>query len=175
MAQSEDRRGTIAGEGAGAFLLSRPGTSVDTKRIARLLAIDAKPTDYNHPEKVNTAKEVAFIIQAITKTGYSVADIDFFLFGANGNSVLDSSYNALERALSDIRGRDIRYGVYKQFCGEYCTASAVGLGVALSVLRGPVPDGVELSKPNIADGKISNVLLYNLSDVAYHSVCLVSL
>lgn len=167
--------GTIAGEGAAAFLLCRAGASSKTQRVARIVTMQVAPLPDAHLKNVDVAQEVDFINQTIAKADYRLADVEFFLFGANGNAVLDACYIAIERALSAARGRNIRYGVYKQFCGEYCTASAIGLAVALSILREDVPPGVERSKSEGVTKPVSNVLLYNVSDARYHSISLVSL
>lgn len=175
MAEDRTKRGTIAGEGAAAFLLSRPGAFAEANKVARLLIMDIRPLSNTYLKNLDTAQEVAFINKAIAKADYTVSDVDFFLFGANGNAALDASYIEIERALSAVKGRNIRYGVYKQLCGEYCTASALGLAIALSILREGIPHGIEKSKPEGVTEEISNVLLYNLSDTGYHSICLVSL
>ncbi|MCJ7669927.1 MAG: hypothetical protein MUO61_05370 [Dehalococcoidia bacterium] len=168
--------GTIAGEGAAAFLLGRSGHNSKSHSIAKLLMVHAMPMQ-NYPRtSLNISAELGYISRILLQNGISLKDIDFFLFGANGNAASDAQYIAVKDAITDMLGNNIRYGAYKHLCGEYCTASAVGLAVVLSILRqSTILPKIEISIPSVSTRSISSVLLYNLSRQGYRSLCVVSL
>jgi len=176
MAEDVDKQsGTIAGEGAAAFLLSRRQAVPETKRVARIVAMSVGPLHAHSIKNIDAKREAGFISRTITQTGRTIADIEFFLFGANGSPILDAAYLAVAEELSSAKGCDIPCGVFKQFCGEYCTASAMGLAFALSVLHKGVSIVTGKTAENVPSDKVGNVLLYNLYDAGYHSMLLVTL
>jgi hypothetical protein len=137
-------KGTINGEGAAFFLLSRtPGPGVKLSGPDNLY----KPS--------GTAEILSFIGSFLDRQGLQSADLDLVLTGRNGNLAEERGYDAIETAA--FPGTPIE--PFKQLCGEYPTASAFGLWLA-SAIAGA--------------GQARRILLYNHYQNIHHALYLVS-
>lgn len=156
-------RGSLPGEGAAALLLT---ASQEPAHGVRVAAVACRPVTRN--------AEVAFIDRTLAEIDLSLADVDFFLFGANGDAETDRHYGTVERAVSAAAGRDVAFGTYKQLCGEFCSASALGTAIAAAALRdGRLPDEIVLRAPE-PGRPLARTLVYHLSPFGYHSACVLT-
>jgi 3-oxoacyl-(acyl-carrier-protein) synthase len=137
--------GTIQGEGCAFFSVSEALHEHSQAELVNLRMID-NPT----PQKLQDFVEVF-----IRDNGYTPGEIDFVLSGRNGDKRKDPT---LEEVTKKIL-RATPSGVYKHLCGEYATASAFGLWLAVRILKERhVPEVVALSHIN---RPINTLLLVN--------------
>ncbi len=169
------RQGTLPGEGAAAFLIGRPGSDPEGKPLPRIAGIRVRPLKEESVRNVNPADEVEFIRGLLADAGVRLGHIDLYLFGANGRAASDAAYADVGRALSEAAGGGIRCGVFKQRCGEFCAAPAIGLALAVYTVRtGHVAPEIQCRGPDGAGRPVSSVALYHLHETGYHSICLVT-
>jgi len=167
--------GSLPGEGAAALLLARPGTverSQPGARVVRIAGVLARPVPV---PSLDAQAELSFMDRALGSAEIALGDVHFVLLGANGHARLDERYRQVVLALASRLGREVPWGVYKHLCGEFCTASALGIALAVQTVRtGLVP--AELVRPDAPrpSWPVANVLVYHLSESGHHSVCLVT-
>ena len=77
--------------------------------------------------------------------------------GAKGLPALDEMYEAVATELSALAGRAIEHQTYKQFCGEFHSASAFGFSVAVDLVR----------------NRSRGVLMYTLAARGAKALCLI--
>jgi 3-oxoacyl-(acyl-carrier-protein) synthase len=160
--------GTLAGEGAAAFLLTRPGAP---PRLARIAAVTARPAAFRHPREVDAGRELAFIERVLVGAGGRLEQIPYILLGANGDPDLDGAYRRVMEAVSARASAPPVFGVYKQRCGELCTASALGLALAVrAVHEGRLPLEVQRLEPVGDERPVSSILLFHMAPAGFHSV-----
>ncbi|MGJ7030689.1 beta-ketoacyl synthase N-terminal-like domain-containing protein [Niabella hirudinis] len=145
--------GTMAGEGAAFFLLAREKSG---KCIARL---DAMQTWYR------PAMPAGELVAGFLKNyGVSIDSVDLLITGQNGDIRFDGHYLELQQSL--FAGTPTIS--YKQFCGEYPTASAFALWLSSMILNaGKVPGHIRGDAPK-------RVLVYNNYKLHYPTVYLLS-
>ena len=135
---------TIPGEGAMIASLARMENSATP--LARVTAVRLgrwrKPFDAEH--------EADWIAAAV-----DLKNVEIILSGAKGWLALDENYSAVAAALSKRAGRTLEDQTYKQFCGEFHSASAFGFSVAVEIAR----------------DKKCGVLLYTLSPRGAKAIC----
>ncbi|PID70022.1 MAG: 3-oxoacyl-ACP synthase [Flavobacteriales bacterium] len=149
--------GTIFGEGANFFVLSR-NKSADS--YATLIDTDI----YNRLER--SGLEMA-VQQFMRKNGLTPDDIDIVILGNNGDVEFDQNYQPLTNELF----KNTQQVVYKHLCGEYNTASAYGFYLAVNILkRQEIPKVCRFN--TIDSNKYQNVLLYNQYRGKNHSLVL---
>ena len=166
--------GTVPGEGAAAFVLGRCDDSA-SPGVIRIASMRARPLDCENLIEIDIRNEIDFIEQVVQESGIRMREVEFVLLGANGDSPLDHVYTDVKRKLSPLMRPGVAFGVYRQLCGEYCTASGVGLALAADTIRkGRLSPGIECVDEGGAPSSPNNVLLYNVSRTGYHSVCLVT-
>jgi hypothetical protein len=148
-----DTPGSIAGEGAAAFL-------VNTKKenaVARLEGIRILHTKDEQLVKEQLQEFIA---------GHT---IDLFLSGENGDNRALHFYTSCEALLDN----DTAIARFKHMCGEYPTASAVGLWYACQVLQTQdIPQ--HMFKKRTAKTAYQNILMYNNFKGGQHSFILIS-
>jgi hypothetical protein len=83
--------------------------------------------------------------------------VGIILSGAGGWPALEENYSAVATALSKYAGRTLEHQTYKQFCGEFYSASALGFSTAVELAR----------------EKKCGALLYTLSPRGGKAVCCV--
>jgi len=130
------------GEGSSFFILSNTpnNKSVEISNFITLY----KPSQTKLDESINK------ILENNPRT--------LFFLGKNGHSLFDKSYHWLESAFSNHQ-----FYSYKKLCGEYPTASAFGLWLAASLLKG------DIAKEAISNEIPSNIIIYNCFEKDYHS------
>lgn len=157
--------GTLPGEGAAAFVLAPVGEARGA--LARLDAVVARGSA-NH-SVLEIEPQVAFLTEVAARAGLAPADCHLLL-GANGDARLDAAYLEIARRLSPAGG----VGVYRHLTGDYATASALGLALAVkAVAVGELPAEVRLVHGAAPSGS-TPVLLYHLSKGGNHSAMVVS-
>lgn len=167
--------GTLPGEGAAAFVLVRGEEDLKDERFARIAAVHVRPLRSEDIIRIDAEKEKSFIETTLDRCGLSLAAIDLALSGANGDPALDATYRRVFDAISASAGRPLCHGVYKHGCGEFATASALGLILAIhAVQEGDLPDAIRVLDTRPMPRRITNVLLYHLSPSGYHSACVVT-
>ena len=153
-------RGTLAGEGAAFFLLTNRPSEEDRARLDGLTTF-YKPANSNEIEKN--------ILSFLDSHSIGMDDLDLVITGRNGDKKGDQIYNRL----TDSIFKPVLSANFKHLCGEYPTATAFGLWMAVSILStGIVPQyssfGSVQSKP------IRRILIYNHYQNIHHSLFLVS-
>lgn len=137
---------TVPGEGAMVASLARVENTVTP--MARITAVRLgrwrKPFDAEH--------EADWICATV-----DLKNVDVILSGARGWPALDENYLAVAAALSKRAGRTLEHQTYKQFCGEFHSASGYGFSVAVEMAR----------------EKKCGVLLYTLSPRRAKAICCV--
>jgi 3-oxoacyl-[acyl-carrier-protein] synthase II len=150
-------KGTMAGEGAAFFLLSREASDNDWAKI------DGASCFY---KPRNTAEIQQQVSNFLSAQSISIDDIDLLLTGKNSDLKNDSVYEHLQQ----YDFADVTAISYKALCGEYPTSSAFALWLAANCLKnGNLPlalTGTEIS--------VKKVLIYNHYQNIHHSLILLS-
>ncbi|MBZ4189820.1 beta-ketoacyl synthase chain length factor [Niabella sp. 3A5MI-3] len=145
-------KGTMAGEGAAFFVLTK---NHQPDALARL---DALQTFYK------PAADIAVLIGDFLKTNQvSLGPADLVITGDNGDAATDRHYAALKQSV--FAGTNCI--TYKQFCGEYPTASGFALWLAAHALSKGIVPGLEGLAPQ-------RILIYNNYKQHYPSLYLLS-
>ncbi len=140
--------GTIAGEGASFFVLSKNSSDND---YAKLIAVKTIYTPAS-PSEINENISSILELNNLNKT-----DIDLVLYGLNG----DVNYDVFIESVKDNYLKNIPAGAFKHLCGEYQTSGAFAMWLAAMILKTQsVPKGILLEK-NETINKIKNILIYN--------------
>lgn len=151
-------KGSIAGEGAGFFLLSNKDTANNCAVLEGLHTF-YKPTGQNEIEQE--------IHAFLSSQSLTIKDIDIVCTGKNGDSSSDSIYEQLGKTI--FEKSVVTH--YKYLCGEYPTSTAFALWlVTLAIKNGqwPVEQTISLTQP------IKRILIYNHYQKIHHSLLLVS-
>ncbi|PVD49780.1 beta-ketoacyl synthase [Terrimonas sp.] len=148
-------KGTIAGEGAGFFLLSKKTTGNSYAKL------DDMATLY----KPSSPGEVAgFVNDFLHRNNIRAGDIGLLVSGENGDAANDKWYADMKKTLFN----DTATQAFKHFCGEYPTAPAFALWLAANIMKtGKIPAHKKIKAP----GKI---LIYNHYLTIHHSLYLLS-
>ncbi|HMF73053.1 MAG TPA: beta-ketoacyl synthase chain length factor [Flavitalea sp.] len=155
----EPGRGTIAGEGAAFFLLTKEGSAND---CATLDAIHC----FYRPDGVE--KIISEIDSFLRAQSLTSADIDLVINGQNGDLANDSIYKQLNTKVF----AQTPVTQYKHLCGEYPTSSAFALWYATTLIKnGYTGFGAGIDTLSSKPGKI---LIYNHYKNIHHSLFLVS-
>jgi 3-oxoacyl-(acyl-carrier-protein) synthase len=163
------RRGTTPGEGAAAFVLAAPGST--TSPVARLVHVKSRGPLQRTPALAGRG-ELGFVEQALRESGTSPGELGLVLVGANGDAALDAVYAEVAQGLR-AGSSSPAIGVYRHLTGDFATASALGLELAVrAVATRTVPAEVRMVLG--APGNVERVLLYHVSSAGYHSAILVS-
>lgn len=157
---SDNHRGSIAGEGAGFFLLSNQKTE---RSFANLLDIQTLYKPYGKEE----------ILEKITKLlashGMQLKDIDLFILGMNGDPAGDKPYHDLIHSLSP----EANITAFKHLSGEFHTSTIFALWLASMIFRHSyVPEVVR--KSGSFGRTVKNILIYNHYRNLEHTFTLVS-
>ena len=151
-------RGSIAGEGAAFFLLSKQSSDQDYAILEDMHTF-YKPTDN---------KQIEYTIRTfLEERSLSMNDIDIVLCGRNGDANGDKIYDYLNGTIFD--GTSVSN--YKHLCGEYPTSTGFALWLACGVVKsGSVPAVIGKSVRK----EIKRILIYNHYESIHHSLMLVS-
>jgi 3-oxoacyl-[acyl-carrier-protein] synthase II len=153
-------KGTIAGEGASFFLLANEPSSTDYAKL------DGLKTFYK-PEGTNEIENN--IVSFLSVHGLCLNDIDLIITGKSGDAASDKIFDALQQSIFSASATIN----YKNLCGEYPTASAFALWMAVNICKsGTVP--ATLQNGATKEKKIKRILIYNHYQQIHHSLFLVS-
>lgn len=152
------------GEGATVFALARP--EMAERPLAYVAAARVGMSARRARGDVDATKEAGLIRRILEQAGWPLDGTALLLTGANGRPDTDAQYRAVADALSHDAGVHIPLGAYKQWCGEFYSASAVGFMIALGIVRGEL--GIEHLHGPDASGAAARqpvrvVILYTLS------------
>jgi 3-oxoacyl-(acyl-carrier-protein) synthase len=162
-------QGTLPGEGAAAFVLTAPGAVAAP--LARLVSVQARGPMQRSP-LLTASDELAFVEQALRDASTRLDQVGLVLMGANGDPALDDIYAEVAHSLC-ARTPGLGVGVYRHLTGDFATASALGLELAVRAVAGrAVPSEVNIVEGS--PGLIERVLLYHVTSVGYHSAMIVS-
>jgi len=140
--------GTIGGEGAAFFLLSKNKSQHDYAQLLSLKTIYS-PTDSKEIEST--------ISELLNENNLSKNDIHLVLYGLNGDSRRDHWYHEIK----DAYFQNTAAGWFKHLCGEYQTSGGFAMWTVANILKsGKVPDSLLLKKSKVPD-TIKNILIYN--------------
>jgi hypothetical protein len=155
---SSNSVGTISGEGSAMFLVN--GIKENAK-----LQFDAVRTFNSKNENV-IANELKRFIDENVGQGEK---IDLFLSGENGDSRLNRYFTKCESVIGD----KVSVARYKHMTGEFETASALSLWLAMHAIREQnLPE--HMLKGKLVDREINKILIYNTGKGSQHSFMLVS-
>ncbi|MBK5272530.1 MAG: beta-ketoacyl synthase chain length factor [Bacteroidia bacterium] len=150
--------GSIAGEAAAMFLVN--GTEAGS--VAKVLAVD---TLHHQDESIIKEKLQDFIEKHLP----AGEKIDLLLTGENGDNRLLKYYSSCEEVIKD----DVTIARFKHMCGEYPTATAVGLWLCCDILQNQhIPH--HMIKNAVVKTTYKNILIYNSYKGVQHSFILVS-
>jgi 3-oxoacyl-[acyl-carrier-protein] synthase II len=153
--------GTIAGEGAAFFLLSKEESPQNYGRIRGL------STRFN-PEGQTIALD--HIEEFLSARKLNASDIDLVILGLNGDLASDAIY---EPVTGYFAGKSTMTW-YKHLSGEHYLASSFALWLGARIVKSQkIPDIVRLNK-TLKPGRIGNILIYNHYKNIYHTLMLVS-
>ncbi len=139
--------GTIAGEGASFFMLSKDRSE---QSYSLLKGVEMLYCPTNEEEIINTA------ILLLKKNNLSINDVDLVLSGMNGDSRYDGIYENFHKNFSS----DTAIASFKNLCGDYHTSTAFALWIASNVAKSQIiPRIIEFRKVNTK--QIKNILIYN--------------
>ncbi len=152
-------KGTMAGEGAGFFLLTAERSLQD------VAVLDNLSMQFDPEGKLNVAD---WINEVLSEHQTSLDDFDLLVLGNNGDLKSDRKYDSLQKAMGD----NSRITYFKHLCGEYPTASTFGLWLAATALKNrKLPFSTGAAHKLNTSGK---VLLYNSGMSGNHSLMLLS-
>lgn len=152
------RHATLAGEGSAFFLLS---DKKGTKDYGQLKAVDM----FYRPLQNEILPRIENFLYL---NGKSLADIDLFIPGVNGNPYQDKIYDPVFSSFGKIPQAH-----YKHLSGEYHTASAFGLWLAAKIMKAQhIPQAVSLN--NKKGSSFRNILIYNHYMNINHTLILIS-
>ncbi len=146
----------VLGEGATFFTLS---SRKDEKSMAELMAFETVYRFDPPEEKVEWLKSI------VEKYRIGISDISGVLLGYNGSPENDKGFN-------EIRDRFFKNAPvfrFKNLSGEYFTAGAFGLHLALNMIRNQKVYP-EIMIGNSPPSSINNLLIYNHFMNKYHTV-----
>jgi hypothetical protein len=153
---TEDSIGTLPGEGAAMFVVNNNVEGA----IAKLSAL----------RMLNTENETLVANQFnhfLAENNLSLADIDLYLSGENGDSRLNKYYNAVEALLDSTT----TIAHYKHATGEFQTSTAIATWLICQMLKAQhIP--AHFIKTKGTNTALKNVVLYNNYKGAEHSFIL---
>ncbi|MEJ0104109.1 MAG: beta-ketoacyl synthase chain length factor [Bacteroidota bacterium] len=150
--------GSIAGEAAAMFWVN----GMEAGAVAKLQAVD---TLHQADESIVKEKLQDFIEKYLP----AGEKIDLLLTGENGDNRLLKYYSSCESVIKE----DVTIARFKHMCGEYPTATAMGLWLCCDILQHQhIPD--HMIKNAVVKSRYKNILMYNNYKGVQHSFILVS-
>lgn len=155
---SQPSKGTIAGEGASFFLLSKE------KAENSYANLNALHTFY---KPVNIAEIEEEIVAFLKDQSLSVKDLDLVLLGKNGDPGNDAIFDDLNQSVF----KESQTCTFKHLCGDYPTSSGFALWLAASIIKaGSLPSALGADNGK----RIHRILVYNQFQGIHHSLLLAS-
>jgi len=112
--------------GEGAVVVSLAPAEKVSNPLGRVTTV--KFGRYRRP--FDAGREADWIASAV-----DLNKVGVILSGAKGFRQLNPFYEAVVAALTESAGKEIEHQTYRQFCGEFHSASAFGFSVALKLAR----------------------------------------
>ncbi len=153
----------LPGEGAAALRLRAPSDAPRRARVELLLEGTLGGRFKDCPAGAR---------QALAGAGVQLGKGDLLLLGASGDAALDERYLRVARELERASEGPLGRAVYKQACGEFCSAASLGLAWAIQAVEAGQP-GPELRCLRPVEGRLRRVVLYHLSRTRFVSLMLV--
>jgi hypothetical protein len=154
------KQGTFAGEGSSFFLLANEPSATDYAKL------DALKTFY----KPGSQKEIEDQISSfLHEHAVQLTDVDLVITGRNGDNRFDKVFDGLDKTIFS-NSNTVNY---KNLCGEYSTAAAFALWLAVNIIKnGIVPAVLEGKRPE--EKPVKKILIHNHYLNIHHSLLLVS-
>jgi 3-oxoacyl-[acyl-carrier-protein] synthase II len=153
--------GTIAGEGASFFLLSK---EENPDNYCRIRGLSTRFNPDNQPVAVD------HIAEFLAAHKLDKAEIDLVIPGLNGDPDSDDVYGPV----TGYFGESSPFAYYKHLCGEHYLASSFALWLGARILKSQaVPAIVRLNETK-KPGKINNILIHNHYKNIHHSLMLLT-
>ena len=162
----------LPGEGAAAFLLGLSGEAWSQRQRPCIKTVKVCPLETRGMSSINPLEEAAFIQRAISSSGVTLDKVDHVLLGANSEAQLEEVYHDTLAALSSAAGRTIPHSLYKHRTGDFCTAPALGLALAATLLDNETIQADVMVPGNYTPPALGNILIYHVAIPDFHSVCL---
>ncbi len=150
--------GSVAGETAVMFLVN----GKENGSVAKVIAVDTLHHEDEYAEKEKLQDFIKRYLPAGEK-------IDLLLTGENGDNRLSKYYSSCESAVND----DVTVARFKYLCGEYPTATAMGLWLSCQVLQNQSLPAHMIKRKGSAAG-YKNILIYNNYRGVQHGFILLS-
>jgi 3-oxoacyl-[acyl-carrier-protein] synthase II len=157
---NDKQRGTIAGEGASFFVLSK---EANPRNYALIRALS---TRFN-PEKEDIIGN--YIADFLKSNNLGLSEIDLVILGLNGDPESDSIYDRAGNFLGQVP-----VAWYKHLGGEHYLASSFALWLAAKILKSQRVPEVVLAESSKKPNQIRNILIHNHYHNIHHSLMLVS-
>ncbi len=161
------------GEGAAAFILGRRSEVPATDHPPCVYTVKVQPLELRDGRIVDPQAELKFVQDALAAKGLSLGDLDLMILGASCPGQLETLYQPILQLMFQAAGKEIALISYKTWWGEFSTAPALGLGLAVELLTGKSPPGVMAEKT--PPPALNNILMYHLSPLGFHSLCLLGI
>lgn len=176
--QEIDRTGNhhrpCPGEGAAAFVLGLRSAAPAKGLLPCLHTIKVQPLELGAGQVIDPVAELKFVKDALADKGVSLGDLDLIILGANCPGQLETLYQPILQLIFQTARKEIDLISYKTLWGEFSTAPTLGLSLAVDILRtGKIPPWVipEKKYPPV----LKNVLMYQISPLGFHSLCLLGI
>lgn len=152
--------GSIAGEGAAFFVLSKDKSETSYAKLRGIKTIYKPESNQEIETKVN---------ELLAANGLTANDIDVVVYGNNGDARFDKTYTHLQNNL--LKNSTSTY--FKHLSGEYQTAGSFAMWVAAKIIKTQsIPSAILIGENKAKN--IKNVLIYNTFLDTDHSVYLLS-
>ncbi len=153
--------GTIAGEGASFFLLSKEENPAN---YGHILGLSTRFNPDLEPIAVN------YIEEFLSSYRLSTGDIDTVILGLNGDPVSDAVYEPVKSHFDGTANQTW----YKHLSGEHYLASSFALWLGAGMLKHQKVPGIVRLNENSKEAGIKNILIHNHYQNLYHSLILVT-
>lgn len=155
---SIETKGSISGEGASFFMISKESGSNSYAKV-KAVSHFYKPDGFDAIE--------TRIVDFLEANGHNLDSVDLVVNGLNGDVEGDKIYHHLMNGA--LAGS--MHACYKHLSGEYDVANSFGLWLACKILKTQtVPNTVKVK--NFEEGQIKTVLVYNHFNFSYHGLFL---
>ena len=158
---SQPAKGYMLGEGAAFMMLSKEKTDNTYAEIKQVKTL------FN-PENAEVIGQHA--LSFLSQNGLEASDVDLMITGMNGDASEDQVYQDIIK--EHFSATPI--ATYKQFSGEYYTASTFATWMAALILKEQTLPAGSMYSENKPEGTIKNILIHSHIGKKYHSFFLLS-
>lgn len=153
-------KGTIAGEGAAFFLLTNQHSAAD------YAILNGVKTFYK-PQGIKEIED--HILSFLSVLLISFNEIDLIITGKNGDAKSDEIFDQLQHSIFS-KNHSVNY---KNLCGDYPTATAFALWLAVNIIKFKKMPAV-LEYTGLKEKTIKRILIYDHNQSIHHSLLLIS-